>query len=299
MIYRAVNELVADSNRRDNVSHGRYIHNETKKNAWGKLNYFLGGEKRKNDVDVHFQDSWSHTVSDVFNYCPMILNYLTLRGYANILFVGHFNVAQKKWCMPRGTDRDIFRTPSHKAEETTMVDPNIWIQFLPLVHQAYKYYSPQGYDMRIHTVVPPESRHRGILHAVYKRYELDLIPITKQYKHSQNALVDITTIQNHKLYDCVVFAGVPKETEDTSFSHHHIRSKFAPLCTPDFDIVDLNYQVRDEAKHIEGARIENTDYLNEVFAIRNIWDDHFRALPEEDKGIEYQILDNIISTYKG
>lgn len=297
MIYRAVNELVADSNRRDNVSHGRYIHKDTKKNAWGKLNYFLGGEKRKNDIDVHFTDSWSHTVSDVFNYCPMILNYLTLRGYAKILFIGHFNTAQKKWCMPRGTDRDLFSTPSHKAQEQSMVDPNIWIQFLPLVHQAYKYYNPQGYDMRIHTLVPPESRHRGIMHGVYQRYELDLIPVNKQYKHAPDANVDITTVRDWK-FDCVVFAGVPKENENTQFSHHHIRSTFAKYCTPDFDIVDLNYQPTDPDKHIEGALVPNQEWLNEVFAIRNIWDDHFRALPEEDKGIEYQILDNIISTYK-
>ena len=31
--------------------------------------------------------------------------------------------------------------------------------------------------------------------------------------------------------------------------------------------------------------------------MRSIWDDHFRGLSEEDKAIEYAILDNMISTY--
>ena len=67
----------------------------------------------------------------------------------------------------------------------------------------------------------------------------------------------------------------------------------------EFDIVDLNFQPQDHQKHIDGVTLKNDEWLNEVFAIRNIWDDHFRALPEEDKAIEYAILDNMISTYEG
>lgn len=298
MIYRAVNELVAHQNRRYGSSLGKYIHNEQKKNAWGKLNYFLGGEQRKNDIDVSWQDADSHTVSDVFNYCPMILNYLTLRGYANVLFVGHFLTGQKKWYFPRDGDRSLFDTPAHKAQEQSMVDPNIWVQFIPLVHQAYNYYEPSGYRMSMHTCQPPESRHRGIMHGVYQRYEIDLVPVAKQYKHADDVSISIDTPRGHK-YDCIVFAGVPKKTEDTQFSHHHVRSIFAPYCQEKFDIVDLNFQPEDYSKHIEGVTLKNDEWLNEVFAIRNIWDDHFRDLPEEDKAIEYAILDNMISTYEG
>ena len=78
MIYRAVNELVANGLRRGKTSQSRYIHNETKKNQWGKLNYLLGAEQRKNDIDVQWEDGHSHVVSEVFNYVPMLMNYQSL-----------------------------------------------------------------------------------------------------------------------------------------------------------------------------------------------------------------------------
>ena len=295
MIYRAVNELVANGQRRDKVSVGRYIHNETKKNQWGKLNYLLGAEQRKNDIDVQWEDGHSHAVSEVFNYVPMILNYITLRGYRKILFVGHFNTAQKNWSFPRGSDRDLFRTPSYKSIAETMTDPNIWIQFLPMVFQAYSYWKPDGYFVEMHTAVPPEFRHRGIMNAIYKRYGADLVPMSGQYKHGDGS-VSIDTPPD-TTYDCVIFAGVPKKTDDLEVSHHHIRSAFAPYCENGFDIIDLNYQSHDHTKHVGGAVQENQEWLNEVFAMRNIWDDQFRSLSEEDKAIEYAILDNMISTY--
>ena len=295
MIYRAVNELVANGLRRGNTSQGRYIHNENKKNQWGKLNYLLGAEQRKNDIDVQWEDGHSHAVSEVFNYVPMLLNYITLRGYRKILFVGHFNTGQKLWSFPRGSDRDLFATPSYKSIQETMTDPNIWVQFLPIVFMAYNYWKPDGYFTQMHTAVPPESRHRGIMNAVYKRYGMDLVPMSGQYKHGDES-VSIETPPDTN-YDCVIFAGVPKKTEDTEVSHHHIRSAFAPYCTNGFDIIDLNYQSHDATKHIDGALHENQEWLNEVFAMRSIWDDHFRGLSEEDKAIEYAILDNMISTY--
>ena len=129
-----------------------------------------------------------------------------------------------------------------------MTDPNIWVQFLPMVFQAYRYWDLNGYFTEMHTAVPSESRHRGIMHGLYKRYEMDLVPMSQQYKHGQES-VSIETPPDTN-YDCVIFAGVPKETEDTEVTHHHIRSTFAPYCENGFDIIDLNYQYHDSQKHV-------------------------------------------------
>lgn len=289
MFYRPVNELIVGSPRVDGTSEGKYIHKERKKNQWGKLNYLATGEVKKNDLVTRWKDAHSHTVNDVFNYVPMLLNYIALKGYQKVLFVGHFNAAQRSWTFPRGTDRQIHSTPTVKSLQDTMVDPNIWSQFIPIVKMAY------GYDIEMHTLVPPESRHRQLMHALYKRYEIDLLPCNKQYKHGATSL-DIDIPPDTK-YDCIVFAGVPKETEDNSFSHHHIKSVFAPYCHTGFDIIDINYQNPDPAKYIGGAVEDNRQWLNEVFVGRSIWDNKFRELSEEDRAIEYSILNDMIRCY--
>lgn len=292
MFYRPVNELIIKTPRDvNNRSMGNYIHKEHKKNQWGKLNYIITGEQRKNDIVLSWQDKDSHTVSDVFNYVPMILNYLSLKGYSKILFVGHFNAAQTSWLFPRKSSRSIYPTPSYHSLHDTMVDPNIWLQFIPIVRMAYGYT-----DLQMHTLVPPESRHRKLMHAIYKRYEIDLIPCSQQYKHGRNIEIDVPPDTQ---YDAVLFAGVPKNTEDTSFSVHHIRSIFAPYCTSNFDILDMFYQNPDPAKYVESATQNNEEYLNEVFVTRTIWDDVFRSQSFEDRAIEYSILNNTIKCYKG
>ncbi len=293
MFYRTANELIIDEPRSEGTgtSVGKYIHHTTKKDAWGRLNFLIDGEIRKNNLTLRWHDVDANTVNDVFNYVPMILNYLSLKGYKKILFVGHYNSAVRSWTFQRGTDRQIHSTPTVKSLEDTMVDPNVWSQFVPIVKMAY------GYDLEIHTVVPTELRHRKLMHSLYKRYEVDLVPADKQYKHGMESLNIDMPVDTR--YDAVVFAGVPKETENTSFSHHHVRSVFGPYCEPDFDIVDINYQDPDKAKYIDGAVENNNQWLNEVFVGRSIWDNKFRELPQGDRAIEYSVLNDMIRCYKG
>ena len=291
MFYRPINELIVKTTRDDNNSStGTYIHKEHKKNQWGKLNYLMTGETKKNDIELRWKDLYSHTVNNVFNYCPMVLNYLSLKGYKKILFVGHYNSGQKSWVMDRKSDRNIYPTPSYHSLKTTMVDPNVWLQFLPIVRMAYGYT-----NFEMHTLSPPESRHRKLMNALYKRYEIDLVPCSQQYKHGRSIDIDIPPDTK---YDAVVFAGVPKETEDTSFSLHHVKSVFAPYCTKDFEFIDLCYQDPDVDKYIQGAVQSNEEHLNEVFVTRSIWDDKFRESEDEDRATEYAILDGTISSYK-
>lgn len=291
MFYRPANELVIKTARINGESTGEYIHAEHKKNQWGKLNYLMTGEVRKNDIELRWKDAYSHTVNDVFNYVPMVLNYLSLKGYKKVLFIGHYNSGQKSWTFNRKMSRNIFPTPSYHSGNNTMVDPNVWLQFLPIVRMAYGYT-----NFEMHTVVPPESRHRKLMHALYKRYEVDLIPADKQYKHGQSA-IDLKLPPDTR-YDAVVFAGVPKEFENTEFSLHHVKSVFAPYCVENFEFVDLFYQDPDSSKYIQGAVQNNEDYLNEVFVTRSIWDEVFRKQLPEDRAIEYAILDSTIKVYK-
>ena len=292
MFYRPQNELIITSPRNEeNRSGGEYIHKEHKKNQWGKLNYLITGEIRKNEIDLKWKDKDCHTVSEVFNYVPMFLNYLSLKGYKKVLFVGHYNSGQKSWLHLRKSDRNLHSTPTHRSLHDTMVDYNVLLQFLPIVRMAYGYT-----NFEMHTLVPPESRHRKLMHALYKRYEIDLVPCNQQYKHGRSIDIDMP---KDTQYDAVVFAGVPKEFEGTEFSHHQVRSAFAPYCEEGFDMIDMNYQNPDLSKYIGGATENNEDYLNEVFVTRNIWDDAFRNQIADDRAIEYAVLNDTIKCYKG
>lgn len=292
MFYRAQNELIITAPRdANNRSTGVHVHRERKKNQWGKLNYLIGGEVSKNDLVTRWKDKHSHTVNEVFNVCPMYLNYLSLKGYKKILFVGHFLAGQTSWTFPTKSDRNIFPTPSYRSMQETMVDPNIVMQFIPIMRMAYGYT-----NFEMHTLAPPETRHRQLMHALYRRYEIDMVPCDKQYKHGRNITIQPPPDTQ---YDAVVFAGVPKDSENLSFDANQIRSVFQPYCKIGFDIIDLNYQDPDPKKYRNSAIQDNEVYLNELFVNRSIWDESFRNRDSEDRNIEYAILNNTIKCYKG
>ena len=290
MNHRNKNELIAVERSPTDTTTSKYIHRNKKQTEWGRLNFTIDREVVANDLELRWKDRWSHTVNDVFNYCPMFLNYLAIKGYKKILFVGHYNRSQKSWTINRRIDRVIHKTPSYHFRDDTMVDPNVWLQFLPIVRMAYGY---TNFDM--HTLAPPESRHRGLMNALYRRYECDLIDCNMQYKKGRTGL-QISQLPDTQ-YDCVVLAGVPNnEPDQDPISYHHIRTEFAGMCTQEFDIVDFRYGAQPLQT---GVPEPNEYYLNDVFAIRNIWDDRFRDEMEEDKNIQYSILNDSIHCYRG
>ena len=286
MNYRQKNELIVTSNASPIT--GRFIHKDKKTTEWGRLNYTIDREQRQNDLDFRWKDQWSHTVNDVFNYCPMLLNYLSIKGYRKILFVGHYNAAQHTWTINRKMDRVVHPTPTYHSLDDTMVDPNIWLQFLPIVRMAYGY---NNFEM--HTVSPPESRFRKIMNALYRRYECDLIPTNKQYKKGMTGVTFDTPPDTQ--YDCVVLAGVPKNDPDQHDLHcANIMTEFAGRCTADFDLIDLYYGGPLQAGYWE----PNDKYLQEIFALRNVWDMRFREESSEDKAIQYAIINDSLRCYK-
>lgn len=288
MNYRHRNELIVKSKGENANTVGTYIHRDDKMVEWGRLNYTIDREQKQNDLVLRWRDRWSHTVSDVFNYCPMLLNYLSIKGYKKILFVGHYNAAQTTWTVNRKMDRVIHPTPTYHSLDDTMVDPNIWLQFLPIVKMAYGY---TNFDM--HVVSPPESRHRMVMNALYKRYECDLVNSDKQYKKGREEMQ--FDIPSDTQYDCVVMAGVPKDRPEQDLHYLQISTEFAGVCTDDFDMIDLYYgRTPLQSGHFES----NDEILQEVFSLRNVWDDQFRNESTEDKAIQYSILDDSLRCYK-
>ena len=287
MNYRHRNELIVKSQNNGSPV-GTYIHRDDKMVEWGRLNYTIDREQRQNDLVLRYADRWSHTVSDVFNYCPMLLNYLSIKGYKKILFVGHYNAAQTTWTINRKIDRVVHPTPTYNSLDDTMVDPNIWLQFLPIVKMAYGYT-----NFEMHTVSPPESRHRMVMNALYKRYECDLVNSDKQYKKGREEMqFDIPTDTR---YDCVVMAGVPKNNPDQDLHYLQISTEFAGVCEDNFDMIDLYYgRAPLQSGHFE----PNDEILQDVFSMRNVWDDRFRNESTEDKAIQYAILSDSIRCYK-
>lgn len=295
MYYRANNELIvrdSQHNRANTQSSSDleptesvFVDREVKKNMWGKLNYYISGEVRKNDLRTRVKDRHSHIVNESFNYCPMILNYIACRGFQRVLFVGHFETGQRSWPVPRKTN-SLFATPTYHSDADTMIDPKVWMQFLPIVHASY------SYNFSLHTVVPPESRHRGIVHAIYKRYGLDLLPCKRQYMFGRD--FEMTPLQGHE-YDCVVFAGVRSDTPDAPFTMEMIEEEFRPYMSSRFTMIDLNYADPNPNRFSNKISRKNNITLHEMFSLRGVWDETFRRAIPSDRQIEYRMMDNIIT----
>ena len=91
----------------------------------------------------------------------------------------------------------------------------------------------------------------------------------------------------------MVFLGVPKNEE--SFSVEQVKECFSPICTADFDLVDMYYNGIDSQKFVSGETKDNTESLTRVFSNRSEWD----AAVREDGGRpeELLLMDRIISVY--
>jgi hypothetical protein len=289
MFYRTSNETI--TKKVDDKFISTYVHKKRKSTEYGRLNYLIEAELIRNDISLYYKHGSLNVVAEIFNRAPMYLNFLSLRGYKNILFVGHYNSgAQKYWHHPAKSDYVVHQQPPERSAQERVADFNLIMQFLPVVRMAYGYTS-----FNMHVLQPPEWRHRHIVHALYNRYGVDLLPVNKQYKHGMSSL-DITPPPEFK-YDAVVFAGVPKEYDDTTFDISDVRKTFEPYCVKGFDIVDLYYQDKDNGKYIGGYTKDITTELTAVFTNRSFWDDRMNSYRPETKEIEYNLMKDMVSVY--
>jgi len=216
----------------------------------------------------------------------MFCNALVHQGYKNILFVGHFNDGQTHWMLDRFAGRMIDLLPLERQGMNTFPDMNIIAQSIPLVMELF------GYDVDFTLCHPPESKYQGAMHELYERFSLEskYAECSQQYKHGQ----DSWTIEGeHEKFDAVVFLGVPMQDQEIGFEEDQVREIFAPMCTPEFDMVDIYYGAPSAVKWFNGEEKDSKTMVDTAFALRSIWDDEM----SEGRPEECEIMKNMIKVF--
>lgn len=292
MFYRSLPETIIKTTASENGTvNSSYLSKQEKLDAIGGLNYMIRTDAERNDYDLKWKRDDLNTAEEIFNRVPLFLNFLSLRGYKKILFVGHFNAAHNVWYHPSKSNRIVHPLGQERWYQNHFVDMNIVSQFIPIVKMAYGY---TNFDM--HVVKPEEFRHRHMMHSLYKRYGCDIIPGGSQYKHGQE-YVDITR-PSDTLYDAVVFAGVPKVDGETEFTDATVRNAFSPYCKQGFDIVDIYYQEDDPTKFVGGNQVDVNPELVQIFANRGLWDNKFAGLSPLTRMTETEIMRRMLKVYE-
>jgi hypothetical protein len=293
MFYRSIPETVFKGFSEDNETIlTRYVTKRTKEDAIGTLNYMIETDCERNDYVLDWKRDDLNTTHEIYNRVPLYLNFLAARGYKKILFIGHFNAAQQVWHHPTKSDRIIHLMGSERWYQNRFVDMNIILQFLPIVKMEYGY---TNFDMHVVKPVDSHTRHRHIMHSMYKRYGCDIIPGTDQYKHGVNQLS--ITPPPDTMYDAVVFAGVPKTESGTEFEEQDIRAMLSTYCKVGFDIIDLYYQEEDKGKFKGKDKEDVRPEITQVLANRGLWDNKFKNLDPQSRHTENFILENTIKVY--
>jgi len=216
---------------------------------------------------------------------PMFCNALMSRGYKNILFVGHFNSGQTNWMLDKHAGRMIDVMPPERAAMHKFPDLNIVAQSIPTMMQVF------GYDCELTIARPPENKHKGIMHQMYNSFHSQIISLcSHQYKHGQTSW---TLEGEHEKFDAVVFLGVPMQDREVGFEEDQVREIFAPLCTPEFDMVDIYYGAPSAVKWINGEEKDSKTMVDTAFALRSIWD----AGMSEGRQEESDIMQSMIKVF--
>lgn len=287
MFFSTINETILRETN-ENGPVWRFVYGSEKESMARSLNSQLNKNIEVNKLYLRHHSNSVNTVEEALSRSPMYCNFLKTKGYENILFVGHFNTGQHSWLLPWDADRHVDILPVEREGMDQLVDPNIVLQFIPLVWKMY------GYKGDIKVCQAPESNHRGIMHALYKENGLSdyMIPTSCQYKHGMNKFdFNLSLPVGQEKFDAVVFLGVPKNED--AFSAEHVKACFSPICTSDFDLVDMYYNAGDKTKFIFGEAKDNTESLTRVFSNRSEWDADIR----EGRPEELQLMDRIISVY--
>jgi hypothetical protein len=211
---------------------------------------------RNSDLDM-IEESISRT--------PMFCNALMSNGYKNILFVGHFNDGQTHWMLDQFAERMITVMPEERRHMQSFPDLNVTAQFIPLLMKQF------AYKCDFSVVRPPEAKYKGVMHAMYMQHSLEThtLACSQQYKHGQTSWS--LDAQDQK-FDAVVFLGIPMQNQDVGFEESQVRETFAPMCTPDFDLVDIYYGAPSSVKWYNGEEKDSQTMVDTAFSVRAQWD---------------------------
>lgn len=268
----------------------RYVMGHEKEEMSRNLNGQLNDSIKNNKLYLRHSSNKVNTVEEVLSRCPMYCNFLRTKGYKNILFVGHFNDGQTSWLLPQDAVRHVDLMSPERSHLDHVSDPNIVLQFIPMVWKMF------GYKGDIKVCSPSESRHRGIMHSLYRNNGLKdyIIQSNKQYRHGMDKFEwNVSLSEGQEKFDAVVFLGVPKNAG--AFAEIAVRECFSPICTPDFDLVDMYYNQGDSEKFVLARKKDNTESLTTVFSNRSEWDSDIKSSGGRPE--EYMLMDRIISVY--
>lgn len=224
---------------------------------------------------LRFKNHEVNVVEEALSRAPMFCNALTSQGYKNILFVGHFNDGQTHWMLNQESGRMIDLIPAERHMMEFFPDMNIVAQFIPVVMDAF------GYECSFTVAHPPEMKHRGAMHRLYDMMGMGLHMqrCSNQYKHGHSSW---SIEGEHEKFDAVVFLGVPMQDQEVGFEEDQVREIFAPMCTPEFDMVDIYYGAPSPVKWFNGEEKDSTTMVDTSFALRSSWDvEMSEGRPEE------------------
>ena len=283
MFFTLSNELI----NRDGEKY-EFVYGQEKESMALGLNYMVGQEMNKVHKYLRFKNFEINAVEEALNRGPMFLNLLSLRGYKNILFVGHFNDDQPSWILDKFVGRVIDVQPPERAALQWTVDHNVAVQFLPIIHKLMNYKS------KMTVCQPMEGQFRGIMHGLYNRTGVGghMVPCNTQYRHGMTEPHFSLLEQPEEKFDAVVFLGVPKFNGD-AFDEFQVRETFAPYCTEDFEMVDLYYGAPDNTKWRGGEPKSIEPEMAEVWVNRASWDEDVK----EGRPEEFEIMNRMINIF--
>ena len=258
-----------------NSSTQKYVSEMSKEMLAGRLE---GCVKNVTTNQGKYLRTWNgevDVVEEAISRAPMFANVLKSRGYKNILFVGHFNDHQTSWILDKFAGRMIDLVPEERGDAQTYPDLNVVVQFIPVIMKEF------GYEDSFTVARPSESKHQGVMHEVYSECGVPVSPCGTQYKHGHQSF---GMEHSGEPFDAVVFLGVPMSTPDVGFEEDLVRSVFAPMCTEDFEMVDLYYGAPSSVKWQNGEEKSSLPEVQSAFTTRVSWDHGFArqgGSPEE------------------
>jgi hypothetical protein len=264
----------------------KFVETQSKESMVRGLNELLNSLSTAKGKYLRHKSFEINMSEESMSRAPMFCNALMSKGYKNILFVGHFNEGQTHWMLDQLAGRMIDVLPPERHEMSTFPDMNIVAQFIPIMMDAY------GYDVNFSVQRPPERKHKGVMHEMYEQFELgqNLVLSSQQYKHGQ----DSWTIEGeHEKFDAVVFLGVPMQDQEIGFEEDQVREIFAPMCTPEFDMVDIYYGAPSSVKWFNGEEKDSKTMVDTAFSVRAQWDSEMSSGRPE----EYDIMKNMIKVF--
>ena len=170
--------------------------------------------------------------------------------------------------------RMIDLMPPERNGMSTFPDLNIVAQSIPTMMSMF------DYDCEFTVARPPENKHKGAMHQMYNVFNSQFVSLcSHQYKHGQTSW---TLEGEHEKFDAVVFLGVPMQDQEVGFEEDQVREIFAPMCTPEFDMVDIYYGAPSAVKWFNGEEKDSKTMVDTAFALRSTWDNQMSSgRPEE------------------